>query len=225
MPSGQARILDSCPPLQPPPGPCCTCVQAAHPPTPVPGTCGNHIPNPSADTSLHLRPVSKVRTEDGRWRATLRPPPSHYPQDSTSGPVNAGCGDCLGYGFSDHIYLLSLLSQERVSMSLRQEARVKAVEQGRAGLLPTRTAQPPKEQGCPELPGKTADCNGGTPAPRVIQRHVGLEGTRRWQGKEIGGSGPETLPLRGSSTALGAAGLPVGPQLGQESHTRLSGHC
>ena len=66
MPSGQAGILDSCPPLQPPPGPCCTCVQAAHLPTPEPGTCRNHILNPSADTSFHLRPVSKVRTEDGK---------------------------------------------------------------------------------------------------------------------------------------------------------------
>lgn len=110
-------------------------------------------------------------------------------------------------------------------MSLRQEARVKAAEQGRVGLLPTRTAQSPKEQGCPELPRKTADCNGGTPAPRVIQRHAGLEGTCRWQGKETGGSGPQTLPLRGSGTALRAASLPVGPQLGQENHTRLSGHC
>lgn len=57
-----------------------------------------------------------------------------------------GCGDFLGYSFSD-IYFVSLLSQQRVTRSLHREARVKARDQSRAGLLPTGTAHPLPHQG------------------------------------------------------------------------------
>lgn len=62
-PSGQARILDSCPRCSPylasDKSSCCTCGQAAHPlllspPIPEPGTCQNHVWNPSVDTSLNI---------------------------------------------------------------------------------------------------------------------------------------------------------------------------
>lgn len=107
-------------PLQPRPASdtssCHTCGPVAHPlllspPVPGPGTCRNHIPNPSADTSFNIRPIGKVTTEDGRWGPSLHLPPSHDPQDGTSGPVNAGLWGLPGYGFSDHVYFMSLLSQ------------------------------------------------------------------------------------------------------------------
>lgn len=44
-----------------------------------------------------------------------------------------GCGDCLGYGFSDHVYFMSLLSSNELPLSLHQEARAKATDQAGRG--------------------------------------------------------------------------------------------
>jgi len=51
---------------------------------------------------------------------------------------------------------------------------------------------PPHQGGV--LPGKTADYNGVTPAPRVIRRHTGLEGTCRWRSTKN-----DDLPTRGTT--------------------------